>query len=81
MELKKEIKVFKKNNKLDRQDLIELQEKEKLIRQHVAIAQALEVQKTTWLLGKFSKYGLDAEKEWNFNLVNGSIKQINHGGR
>lgn len=71
--------MFKKNKKLDSQDLIELREKEKLIKQHIAIAQALEVQKATWLLGKFSKYGLDAEKEWNFNLADGSIKQINHG--
>ena len=68
--------MLNKNQKLDQADLIELQEKDKLVRQHIAISQALEVQKTVWLNGLFSKYGLDGNKEWSFNLVTGEIIEV-----
>lgn len=67
--------MFRKIKKLDKSDLEELREKEKLIKQHLAIAQALEMQKNTWLISKFSKYGLDANKEWSFSLKTGEITE------
>lgn len=65
-----------KNKKLTKEDLIELREKDKLVRQHIAISQALEAQKNVWLVSLFSKYGLDGNKEWSFNLVTGEITEV-----
>lgn len=69
--------MFNRNKKLTKEDLIELREKEKLIKQHIAIAQALEAQKNVWLVSLFSKYGLDGNKEWSFNLKTGEITEVN----
>jgi len=68
--------MFKNNKKLEKNDLEELKEKAKLIKQHIAIAQALEVQKNTWLVSLFLKYGLDGNKEWSFSLKNGEITEV-----
>ncbi|HCE30998.1 hypothetical protein A2778_05400 [Candidatus Daviesbacteria bacterium RIFCSPHIGHO2_01_FULL_40_24] len=68
--------MFNKTKKLDKADLEEFREKEKLIKQHLAIAQALEMQKNTWLISKFSKYGLDGNKEWSFSLKTGEITEV-----
>jgi len=68
--------MFNQTKKLKKEDLIELQEKAKLVRQHIAISQALEVQKNVWLVSLFSKYGLDGNKEWSFNLVTGVITEV-----
>lgn len=68
--------MFSKTKKLEKVDLEELREKEKLIKQHIAIAQALEMQKNTWLLSKFSKYSLDGNKEWSFSLKTGEITEV-----
>lgn len=68
--------MFNKNKKLEKTDLEELREKEKLIRQYTVVTQALEIQKNSWLLGKFSKYGLDGEKEYNFSLKTGEITEV-----
>lgn len=68
--------MFKRTKKLDRQDLEELREKEKLIRQQNAILTALLVQRNAWLITKFSKYGLDGNLEYNFDLKNGSITKV-----
>lgn len=65
--------LFRKTKKLDKSDLEELREKEKLIRQQNAILTALQVQRNTWLITKFSKYGLDGNCEYNFDLKTGSI--------
>jgi len=73
--------MFNKTKKLDKADLEELQLKAQLIKQHIAIAQALEVQKQTWLISKFSKYGLDGNKEWNFNLKTGVISEVKNPTR
>ncbi len=75
--------MFKKTKKLTKEDLAELKEKDKLVRQHIAISQALEAQKNVWLVSLFSKYGLDGNKEWSFNLITGEItekKQPQKGG-
>lgn len=68
--------LFNKTNKLDKADLEELREKVKLINQHIAIAQALEVQKTAWLVGLFPKYRMGLEKEYNFSLKTGEITEV-----
>lgn len=68
--------MFNQTKKLKKEDLIELQEKDKLVRQHIAISQALEAQKNVWLVSLFSKYGLDGNKEWSFNLVTGEITEV-----
>lgn len=68
--------MFNQTKKLKKEDLIELQEKDKLVRQHIAISQALEAQKNVWLVSLFSKYGLDGNKEWSFNLVTGQITEV-----
>lgn len=67
--------MFKNNKKLAKEDLAELREKDKLVKQHIAIAQALEAQKNVWLVSLFSKYRLDGNKEWKFNLVTGEITE------
>lgn len=69
--------MFNRNKKLDKADLDELREKAKLIKQHIAIAQALDMQKNTWLVSLFSKYGLDGNKEWSFDLKTGEITEVN----
>lgn len=69
--------MFNRNKKLEKADLEELREKDKLVKQHIAIAQALEAQKNVWLVSLFSKYGLDGNKEWSFNLKTGEITQAN----
>lgn len=68
--------MFNQTKKLKKEDLVELQEKDKLVRQHIAISQALEAQKNIWLVSLFSKYGLDGNKEWSFNLVTGQITEV-----
>ncbi len=67
--------MFNRNKKLIKADLTELREKDKLVRQHIAISQALEAQKNVWLVSLFSKYGLDGNKEWSFNLITGEITE------
>ncbi len=67
--------MFNRNKKLEKTDLEELREKTKLINQHIAISQALDMQKNTWLVSLFSKYGLDGNKEWSFNLKTGEITE------
>lgn len=69
--------MFNRNKKLTKEDLTELREKDKLVKQHIAIAQALEAQKNVWLVSLFSKYGLDGNKEWSFNLKTGDITEAN----
>lgn len=68
--------MFNQTKKLTKGDLEELREKEKLTKQHIAIAQALEAQKNVWLVSLFSKYGLDGDKEWSFNLKTGKIIEV-----
>ncbi|KKU34734.1 MAG: hypothetical protein UX50_C0013G0014 [Candidatus Beckwithbacteria bacterium GW2011_GWA1_46_30] len=68
--------MFNRTKKLDRADLEELREKEKLIRQQNAILTALLAQRNVWLITKFSKYGLDGNLEYNFDLKTGLITKV-----
>jgi len=65
-----------KTLKLDKTDLKELQLRKQMIKQHQLTIQALDSQLVVWLLGKFFKYGLDSQKEYNFDVVTGEIKEV-----
>lgn len=66
----------KKLLKLDKSDLKELQLRKQMIKEHQLTAQALDSQLVVWLLGKFFKYGLDSQKEYNFDAVTGEITEV-----
>lgn len=66
----------KKQTKLDRSDLKELQLRKQMIKQHQLTIQALDSQLVMWLLGKFFKYGLDSQKEYNFDAVTGEVTEV-----
>lgn len=66
----------KKQTKLDKFDLKELQLRKQMIKQHQLTIQALDSQLVMWLLGKFFKYGLDSQKEYNFDAVTGEITEV-----
>ncbi len=66
----------KKQTKLDKSDLKELQLRKQMIKQHQLTIQALDSQLVMWLLGKFFKYGLDSQKEYNFDAVTGEITEV-----
>ncbi|EKD62509.1 MAG: hypothetical protein ACD_52C00140G0003 [uncultured bacterium] len=66
----------KKQTKLDTFDLNELQLRKQMIKQHQLTIQALDSQLVVWLLGKFFKYGLDSQKEYNFDAVTGEITEV-----
>lgn len=68
--------MFKKTKKLDRVDLEELQARMQMINQYKLVVQALEVQKDSWLINKYFKYGLDASSEYTFDLSTGKISQV-----
>lgn len=65
--------MFKKTKKLDKTDLEELQARLQMINQYKLVLQALEAQKDRWLVGKYYKYGLDANREYSFDLGTGEI--------
>ena len=65
----------KKQTKLDKFDLKELQLRKQMIKQHQLTIQALDSQLVMWLLGKFFKYGLDSQKEYTFDAVTGEITE------
>lgn len=71
----------KKQLKLDKSDLIELQLRKQMIKEHQLTAQALDAQLVVWLLGKFFKYGLDGQKEYNFDVVTGEISEVASAGK
>jgi hypothetical protein len=62
--------------KLDKTDLEEIRKRQEMIHQHTLIAQALEAQKQTYLVGRFHKYGLDPAKEYSFDLKTGRITEV-----
>lgn len=62
--------------KLEKTDLEELRKRQELIHQHQLIAQALEVQKQQFILGRFPKYKLDPNRKYDIDLKTGRIKEI-----
>ena len=73
----------KKQIKLDKSDSKELLLRKQMIKQHQLTIQALDSQLVMWLLGNFFKYGLDSQKEYNFDVLTGEItevRQLEKGG-
>lgn len=68
--------MFKKTRKLNKEDLGELQARLQMINQYKLVAQALEAQKDRWLVSKYFKYGLDANREYTFDLNTGEIRDL-----
>ena len=66
----------KKQIKLDKSDSKELLLRKQMIKQHQLTIQALDSQLVVWLLGKFFKYGLDSQKEYNFDVISGEITEV-----
>lgn len=67
--------MFNRKIKLDQEDLEELRKRTELINQHILITQALEVQKQSFLMSRFSKYGLDTMKQYDIELKNGRVTE------
>lgn len=63
------------SKKIDKLDLEELRKREELINQHILITQALQTQRQSFLLSRFSKYGLDISKEYSIDLKTGKITE------
>lgn len=61
--------------KLDKTDLEELRKREELINQHILITQALQSQKQSFILSRFSRYGLDITKEYSIDLNTGKVTE------
>ena len=62
--------------KLDKTDLEELREREKLIQHLKLMAQALETQKQMFISSRYSKYGMDSNKVYDIELKTGKIKEV-----
>ncbi len=68
------MKMFEK--KLDKTDLDELREREKLIQSLKLITQALQTQKQLFISSRYSKYRMDENKVYDIELKAGKIKEV-----
>lgn len=77
MELKKKIEKLKNvfAKKIDQEDLKDIKKRMELRDQHILIAQALDRELQGFLNSKMTKYGLDGNKNWNFDVKSGTIKE------
>lgn len=73
--LKKAIKQMGKK-KISEKDLVDIKKLQELIDQHLLTADALKGVLQNFLGSKMSKYGLDAQKRWNFDTENGVIVEV-----
>ena len=64
------------SKKLDKTDLEELREREKLIQHLKLMAQALETQKQMFISSRYSKYRMDGNKVYDIELKTGKIKEV-----
>jgi hypothetical protein len=62
--------------KLDKIDLEELREREKLIQSLKLITQALQTQKQLFISSRYSKYRMDENKVYDIELKAGKIKEV-----
>lgn len=69
------------DKKLNQKDLEELRKRNELVKQHLLIAEALEIQKQLWFKNTLPKYGLDLDKKYNIDLRTGKIKQTKEKGK
>ena len=68
--------LFKKERKIEKEDLTEIIKREELIKQNLLIVQALQNEMMNFLGSKLSKYGLDSQKDWSFNTKKGIIEEV-----
>lgn len=68
------MKMFRK--KINQKDLKELSKRTELIKQHILISQALEIQKQVWLKNILPKYNLDLNKDYDIDLKTGAVKEV-----
>lgn len=67
--------LFKKRY-LDNEDKSELRLRQQQINMQRLCVQGLEELKRNWMIGKFTKYGLDANKQWTMNALTGKISEV-----
>ena len=67
--------------KLKKEDLEELRKRTELINQYILVAQALEIQKQIFIKNLLPKYNCDLSRNYNINLKNGKITEIQNQGR
>ena len=68
--------LFKKEKKIDKEDLTEIIKRQELIKQNLLIVQSLQNEMMNFLGSKLSKYGLDIQKNWSFNTKKGIIEEV-----
>jgi len=61
---------------LDKEDLRELQKRQEQINEHTLVVQLLQGAIQQWIQLKLSKYGLDAQKQYEVNPLTGKITLI-----
>ena len=62
--------------KFNKEDIAELRKREELINAHLLTAQALQMEKQQFLLGKYPKYQLDPHKQYSIDLKTGRITEV-----
>jgi len=67
--------------KLTKEDLEESRKRTELINQYILIVQALEMQKQIFIKNLLPKYNCDLSRNYNINLKNGKITEIQNQGR
>jgi len=67
--------------KLKKEDVEELRKRAELINQYILIVQALEMQKQIFIKNLLPKYNCDLSRNYNINLKNGKITEIQNQGR
>jgi len=67
--------------KLTKEDLEESRKRTELINQYILVAQALEIQKQIFIKNLLPKYNCDLSRNYNINLKNGKITEIQNQGR
>lgn len=72
----KKLKDLFKRKKIDSDDLKDIKKRMELRDQHILIAQALDGELRVFLNSKMTKYGLDGNKNWNFDVKSGTIKEL-----
>ena len=61
---------------LSKEDKEELAARQRHINEQILVVNSLEAAKQAWIKGKYSKYGLDANKNWTINVLTGKITEI-----
>jgi len=68
--------IFKQKKRIEEDDLIEIKKRKELIEQYIMTSRILESEMRNFLNSKLSKYGLDGNKVWNFDVETGTIVDV-----